>query len=76
MFGRDIPIPASRLGRIALGVTLVLFGFLGFLPILGFWMVPLGLFILSVDLAIVRRMRRRVAVWWERRKAARRKPDA
>ncbi|HEX2255465.1 MAG TPA: hypothetical protein VHG92_01970 [Afifellaceae bacterium] len=64
--GRTIPMPASRWVRIGLGSALVLFGLLGFLPILGFWMVPLGLLILSVDLAIVRRWRRRSAVWFER----------
>lgn len=65
--GRAIPMPASRWVRIALGSTLVVFGLLGFLPILGFWMVPLGLLILSMDLAFVRRWRRRTAVWLERR---------
>ena len=65
--GRTIPMPASRIVRIALGTALVVFGLLGFLPILGFWMVPLGLLILSIDIAIVRRWRRRSAVWMERR---------
>ena len=58
--GRDIPLPQSRGLRIALGVVLVLGGLVGFLPILGFWMVPLGLLVLSVDLAPVRRTRRRI----------------
>ena len=35
--------PHLRLLRMVSGVLLVFFGFLGFLPILGFWMVPLGL---------------------------------
>ncbi len=67
LFGREIPMPASRIGRIVLGVLLIFLGFLGFLPILGFWMIPLGLFILSHDLAVVRRVRRRIAVAWEKR---------
>ena len=66
--GRDIPLPQSRGLRIALGVVLVLGGLVGFLPILGFWMVPLGLLVLSVDLAPVRRTRRRLSVWWARRR--------
>ena len=53
--------------RIALGVALILGGFLGFLPVLGFWMVPLGLLVLSIDLAPVRRFRRRMEIWWGRR---------
>jgi hypothetical protein len=50
-----------------IGILLVLGGLVGFLPILGFWMVPLGFLVLSVDLPIVRRTRRRVEVWWGRR---------
>jgi hypothetical protein len=69
ILGREIPIPASRIGRIILGVLFVFFGLLGFLPIVGFWMVPVGLIILSQDLAIVRRWRRRFSVWWVRRRA-------
>ena len=61
-------LPHSRALRISLGALLIFFGILGFLPVLGFWMIPLGLLILSHDLAIVRRWRRRLAVWWERRR--------
>jgi hypothetical protein len=46
----------------AFGVLLIIGGFLGFLPILGFWLVPLGLFGLSVDLRPVRRYRRNATV--------------
>jgi purine-cytosine permease-like protein len=61
-------LPRSRIVRVIIGISLILGGLLGFLPVLGFWMVPLGLLILSVDLPIVRRWRRRVEVWWGRRK--------
>jgi len=68
-FGRfSIPVPSSKPIRIALGVALCVGGLLGFLPILGFWMLPLGLLVLSIDLAPVRRLRRRIEVWWGRRK--------
>ena len=60
---RSMALPASRLARMAIGAVLVLGGFLGFLPILGFWMVPLGLIILSVDIPVVRRWRRQASVW-------------
>ena len=66
--GKRIPLPASRLVRIGLGVLLLLGGLVGFLPVVGFWMIPLGLIVLSVDLAIVRRQRRRLTVWWGRRR--------
>ncbi len=65
---RHVHLPRSRLVRIAIGVALVVFGVLGFLPVLGFWMIPLGLLVLSVDLPIVRRWRRQLVVWWERRR--------
>ena len=63
----SVPVPGSRLWRVALGVALVLGGMVGFLPILGFWMIPLGLLVLSIDLALVRRQRRRAEIWWGRR---------
>ncbi len=46
--------------RIAVGILFVLFGLLGFLPILGFWMVPVGLGILAIDIPIVKRFVHRV----------------
>ena len=57
-----------RWARLTAGVLLVLGGLVGFLPVLGFWMVPLGLVVLSVDIAPARRLRRRFEVWWERRR--------
>lgn len=67
-FGRyRLPLPQSRFLRILLGVVLILGGLLGFLPILGFWMVPLGLVVLSIDIPRVRRWRRRFSVWFSRR---------
>jgi hypothetical protein len=68
IFGRTFAMPRSRGLRIAIGVLLIIFGIFGFLPVLGFWMVPLGLLILSYEFARVRRWRRRLVVWWERRR--------
>jgi hypothetical protein len=67
ILGRSISLPHSRPLRISIGSLLILFGILGFLPVLGFWMIPLGLLVLSHDIAWARRHRRRLAVWWERR---------
>lgn len=61
-------MPQSRPLRVAIGVLLILLGILGFLPVLGFWMIPLGLLVLSYEFATVRRFRRRLVVWWERRR--------
>ncbi|HKY18966.1 MAG TPA: hypothetical protein VJL82_08530 [Rhizomicrobium sp.] len=65
-----LPLPGSWILRVFTGAVLILGGFLGFLPVLGFWMVPLGLIVLSIDLPIVRRWRRRLEVWWGNRKKA------
>ncbi|CAA6604702.1 conserved hypothetical protein [Rhodospirillaceae bacterium LM-1] len=50
-----------------LGWALVLGGILGFLPVVGFWMLPVGVAVLSVDLPRMRRFRRRCVVLWGRR---------
>jgi hypothetical protein len=67
-FGRRIRVPRSRRMRIASGSALIIGGVLGFLPVLGFWMVPTGLLVLSYDVPAVRRWRRRAVVWWHRRR--------
>jgi len=76
---KDAPVPKIRLGkksvnlpenrqvRIAVGVLLVIGGVFGFLPILGFWMIPLGFVVLAQDLPVVRRVNRRVGVAIKRR---------
>ncbi len=63
-----IPLPQSRLARLGVGVALIFGGLLGFLPVLGFWMLPLGFIVLSHDMPIVRRWRRRFAVWWAKKR--------
>ena len=60
--GRRFRLPRSRMARIGLGSALVLGGVFSFLPVLGLWMIPLGMLILSQDLSVVRRWRRRAAV--------------
>jgi len=59
---RRFSLPASRIARTLIGVLLIVAGLLGFLPVLGFWMIPLGLLVLSVDFPLVRRWRRRWTV--------------
>lgn len=53
-FVRWLRRPGSSLVRVPLGIVLILCGFVGFLPILGFWMIPLGLLVLAIDIAFVR----------------------
>lgn len=65
---RHFSLPQSRFLRILVGYMLIFLGFFGFLPVLGFWMIPLGLWILSREYEWLRRIRRKLIVWWERRK--------
>lgn len=71
IFNSHWHLPKSKPIRIGIGIALIAFGLLGFLPVLGFWMIPLGLLVLSVDLPIVRRWRRQVTVWWHGKREAR-----
>jgi 4-alpha-glucanotransferase len=64
--------PELRILRIVSGVLLVLLGLVGFLPILGFWMVPLGLVLLAQDVSVLRRPVVRVIEWGEGKWRARR----
>lgn len=71
ILGHRIGVPRHPLLRMALGVVLVLGGLIGFLPVLGYWMVPVGLAILAIDFPPVRRFQRRMTVrlgnWLHRR---------
>lgn len=73
IMGRSFTMPQSRMARIAIGCLLVFLGMFGFLPVLGFWMIPLGLLVLSYEFAAVRRRRRRLEVWWAERRGRRRR---
>lgn len=71
LLGRQFNLPGHPALRMALGGGMVAGGLLGFLPVLGFWMVPVGVAILAVDLPPVRRVQRRASVglgaWLHRR---------
>jgi hypothetical protein len=58
--------PSSRWVRIPAAVLLIVGGLFGFLPILGLWMVPLGLLLLAQDLPFLRRPTGRALTWLER----------
>jgi hypothetical protein len=49
-----------RWQRVTLGVLLIIGGILGFLPILGFWMLPLGLAVLAIDVPLAAKATRRL----------------
>ena len=70
--GYRVRVPASSALRIAGGVVLIAGGVFGILPVLGYWMIPAGLVLLSFDFPLIRRFRRRMEVYmlrgWRRRK--------
>jgi len=59
--------------RLPAALLLICGGFLGFLPVLGFWMAPIGVLLLAEDVPPLRRpsMRALGAVqrWWDRWRA-------
>jgi hypothetical protein len=62
ILGHRIGVPRNPLLRMGLGGLMVLCGVVGFLPVVGYWMVPVGLAILAIDFPPVRRFQRRVTV--------------
>ncbi|MGY3036882.1 hypothetical protein ACVIIV_006052 [Bradyrhizobium sp. USDA 4354] len=60
--------PSSRWVRIPSGTLLIVGGVLSFLPVLGVWMLPLGLALLAEDVPALRSSRSKVFDWIERRK--------
>jgi hypothetical protein len=68
--------PNAKYVRVPIAILLILGGFVGFLPILGFWMIPLGLALLALDVPFLQRpltrLLGRVVEWLERRRDAKR----
>lgn len=60
-----------RLVRVPVALLMIVGGVFAFLPLLGIWMLPLGLLLLAIDLPFLRgpisalliRARRRIDVW-------------
>ena len=66
-FLRWIRQPSSRWVRLPLGVILILGGIFSFLPVLGIWMLPLGLFLLALDLPFLQGPINRLSFWVQRK---------
>jgi hypothetical protein len=64
---RRLREPEARWVRIPAALLFICGGFLGFLPILGFWMLPIGLLLLSMDIPLLRGPTARALNWAERR---------
>lgn len=67
--------PGVQLIRIPLGILLVIGGIFSFLPVLGIWMLPLGLLILALDVRLLRgpvtQSIVRARIWWRARRQRR-----
>jgi hypothetical protein len=72
-FVRWLTGPSSRVVRIPLALLLIGAGLVGFLPVLGFWMIPLGLLLLAQDVPFIQRPILRLVSWAERKWRARRR---
>jgi hypothetical protein len=53
-FLRWIRKPGMALIRVPLGLVLIVGGVFSFLPVLGLWMLPLGLAVLAIDLPFLK----------------------
>ena len=51
---KSVSRPDAAWLRIPLAIGLMISGVFGFLPVLGFWMVPLGLALFAIDLPFLR----------------------
>jgi hypothetical protein len=59
--------PGSRWVRLPLGLLLIVGGIFSFLPILGVWMLPLGFFLLALDLPFLQGPINRLSFWVQRK---------
>ena len=59
--------PSSRLARIPLAILLIVGGFFSFLPVLGLWMLPLGLLLVAQDVPMLQKPMSRMLGWIERK---------
>jgi hypothetical protein len=60
--------PSRRWLRIFMGTLLTLGGLLWFLPVVGLWMLPVGLALVADDVRFLRSLRSRTLHWVEHRR--------
>lgn len=59
--------PQATWVRVPTGLLLMIGGLFSFLPVLGIWMLPLGLVLLAYDVPFLKAPTGRALVWGERR---------
>lgn len=64
---RNLRHPGARWIRLPLGLLLILGGVFSILPILGIWMLPVGLLLIAYDVRLLRRPVGRVTIWSTRK---------
>lgn len=57
--------------RLAVGIAFIVGGVFGFLPILGFWMIPVGVLLVGLDIPP---LRHRLKAWLRRKRRGERRP--
>lgn len=60
--------PVGKRVRIPAGLLFIVGGLLGFLPVLGFWMLPIGLALLADDIPALRNLRSRLLLAYSQRR--------
>ena len=63
--------PSSRLVRIPMAILLILGGIFSILPVLGLWMLPLGLVLFAQDVPVLQKPIAGMLGWIERKWIAR-----
>jgi len=66
-FVRWLRKPSSRYVRIPLAILLIVGGIFSFLPVLGLWMLPLGLLLFAQDVPILQKPLAWMLGWIERK---------
>ena len=63
--------PSSRLVRIPMAILLILGGIFSILPVLGLWMLPLGLVLFAQDVPVLQKPMANMLAWIRRKWTAR-----
>src|SRR6476469_10602771 len=66
-FVRWLRKPSSRYVRIPLAILLIVGGIFSFLPVLGLWMLPLGLVLFAQDVPVLQKPMASMLGWIERK---------
>jgi hypothetical protein len=67
---RQLRHPDARWIRLPVGALCIIGGIFSFLPVLGIWMLPLGLLLIAYDVPILRAPVARFTIWGARQWAA------